>query len=350
MKHLNKFNGFQINEELRGLAMPTLILSDFLTEEADKVVKDFLNSTEQHFEKVKRYDIKSTNLFRNEEWPYFPVNKIKLEFKFTRVTNEEFTKRHRMTASQGINFVSTGWCENLDSTSFDNPIDKRVDHTINLSLGLGWKINENFNEYEDLMMETEATILHELNHAYEGYNRLTGGFGQVSTDVTFGLEANRSRIKKEIFDFWLNRIGFYLYWSESHEINAMVQEAWPYVKRLDVNDMIKKCPTWQSVTRMKNFNGKLFRKEIDDLILGFYPDINTEFLLNRLKNGFANWLDIEREQSIYRSEDKPSLSGEKIRKMSFDKFLEVIEDRVKLSGERLRRGILKLYSIKNEKN
>lgn len=46
--------------------------------------------------------------------------------------------------------------------------------------------------------EIESVIIHELNHGYEGYKRMTSGSGQLSVDVTWALDFNRSRIKKEI--------------------------------------------------------------------------------------------------------------------------------------------------------
>jgi len=347
MKKIINFNNFLINEELRGLAMPTLILNDFLIEEAEILLNDFVSSGEYKFNLVKKYEIKKLDFFRSKDWPNFPIKNLSVKFFFNKFSDTEFSNKFR-TASKKKNFTATGWCGNLESKSIDYPIDKRTDHTIHLSLGIGANINEKFAEVDHLMIELESTILHELNHAYEAYNRWISGYGQVSTDVTWGLDVNRSKIKTEIFKFWLNSVGFYLYWAETHEINAMVQEAWPYVKRMDVKDMIEKCPTWDACQQMLNFNAVEFRKSIDDLILSIYPDINPEFILNRLKNGFANWLDLERKNSSRRYEDMPSLTGDKVRSLSFDKFLAVIENRVKIKGEKLRRGILKLYSIKNE--
>jgi hypothetical protein len=83
-----------------------------------------------------------------------------------------------------------------------------------------------------------------------------------------------------------------------------------------------------------------------DKILSTYPDADVDIMLRRIKNGFANQLIKNRESSINNKEDKPTLSGEVIKSMSVDKFLNFIQKRINRAGDRIQRNIVKLYSLK----
>lgn len=344
MKHLINFNNYLLTEAF-GLAEPTLPLSDLLIEDTEVIFTDFINSGANKLSLPEVYDLSASKILKDINWSKFPVIKLKVEYNFTKISSEEFRRKYP-ESSKHKNYVCNGFCETVDNKNLLPPIDFRTENTLNLSLGVGGIINEDFNETEDFLVETESTILHELNHAYEAYNRMIKGKGQFSVDLTWGLEVNRSRIKKEIFKEWSDRIGYYLYWSEQHEINAMVQEAWPYVKRYDVNEMKSKCSTWRAAQQMIEFNPVEFKEKMYKLINSYYPEANPEIILNRLKNGLANWLDIERENSSRRLEDAPSLSGQQIRNMNIDKFLSFAAKRINESGEKIQRNILRMYSKK----
>lgn len=351
MRYIKRFNGFLI-KEAAGLAEPTLLYSDFIMELAQKHLDEFLNTTELTYKKVESIDItKVKNIFTTSSWVSLPVSTLNISFNFNRRTDEQFTKEFPVT-SKIKNFTTTGFCSGIekekteDSSYIEPSVDERTDHSIFLNMEIGCLINESFNEVEDLLLEMESATLHELNHGYENYRRMINGAGQLSTDVTWSLEANRSRIKKEIFKAWSDKIGYYIYWSEKHEMNAMVQDAWPYVKKYHVEELKSKCPTWTFAQRMIDFNSVDFKKQMSDLINSFYPDVNPEIILNRMKNGLANQLDQSRETSVIELVDAPSIKGIDIRKMSIDKFLQFVQDRVNSSGQRIQKKILKLYSLK----
>jgi len=172
------------------------------------------------------------------------------------------------------------------------------------------------------------------------------GKGQVSTDVTWALDVNRAKIRKDIWKIWYDEIGFYVYWSELHEINAMTQDALPYVKRYDIEEVKEKTPSWKFATKMANFDAQIFKQKMTDKILSVYPDADVDMMLRRIKNGFANELIKSREVSIDRKEDKPTLSGEAVKAMSVDKFLSFIQKRINRAGIKIQRNIIRLYSLK----
>jgi len=355
MRDIKEFNSFLIKEAV-GLAEPSIIYSDFLLSEISDFIELFIDSNDKKFNQVKIYDIGETELIDNKLWPDYPVSKIKISYDFSRLTEEELIKKFPNTKQR---YLTTGACYNLtqkesEESSYLLPaIDDRSENSIYLKMELGVILIDNFKsieniqqQKEDLIVEIESTIIHELNHAYESYKRLIGGSGQYSTDLIYALDINRSRIKKEIFKEWSNDIGYFLYWSEKHEMNAMVQESWPYVKRYTPNEMMDKCPAWKYSKRMRNFSATDFKDKMVKLINLHYPEAIPEILLNRLKNGLANYLDIQRESSIIEFEDSPSLTGDKIRRMNIDQFLNFCQSRINSSGEKIQRKILKLYSVK----
>jgi uncharacterized protein (DUF2252 family) len=97
---------------------------------------------------------------------------------------------------------------------------------------------------------------------------------------------------------------------------------------------------------MKEFDAQTFKQKMTDKILSVYPDADVEMMLKRIKNGFANELIQKRKISIDKEEDKPTLSGEAVKAMSVDKFLNFIQKRINRAGNRIQRNILKLYSLK----
>ena len=351
MRFIKKFDSFLI-KEAAGLAEATLIYSDYIMSLINTHFDSFINSNLQKYNKKEIIDLKSVKQIINDpKWIDMPVSSIEITFDFVIKNSLDFAKEFPVT-SKLKEFTTTGSCFSIqqekgeDSSYFVEPIDERTDHSIHLGLEIGCIMTDKLDEYDELFLELEATVLHELNHAYEGYRRFLSGAGQLSTDVTWALEANRSRIKKEIFKIWKKEIGYTVYWSEKHEMNAMVQESWPYVKKYEPTELKDKCPSWRFAQEMKNFDASKVKKLLVDEILKHYPDVNPNILLNRMKNGFANELSKERQESVLASEEAPSLSGEKIRNMNFDKFLSTMQKRINLAGERIQSKILRLYSLK----
>jgi hypothetical protein len=262
------------------------------------------------------------------------------------MTDESFMKRFPTSKKK---YIGTGACYNIDEdggSQIKPAIDDRSDVTLHLVLEIGALISDVFTDREGLSIEVESAITHELNHGYEGWNRMRKGKGQVSTDVTYALDVNRSKIRKDIWKVWYDEIGYYVYWSELHEINAMTQDAFPYVKRYDIEEVKEKAPSWKFATKMKEFNAETFKQKMTDKILNAYPDADVDIMLKRIKNGFANELIQRREQSINNKEDKPTLSGEAIKAMPVDRFLTFIQNRINRAGDKIQRNIKKLYSLK----
>jgi len=343
MKHLKTYQLF----EAHGVAEATLIYNQFLLDEFNKYCDIALETGDKNYSHTVNYTQEDLSEFiQTEVWSKYPISSMEVTYTLQTMTDEDWIKRFPTAKKK---YIGTGACYNIDEdggSSIQPSIDDRSDVTIHLKLEIGALISDVFDNREGLSLEIESSITHELNHGYEGWNRMRKGKGQVSTDVTWALDVNRSKIRKDIWKIWYDEIGYYVYWSELHEINAMTQDAYPYVKRYDIEEVKEKSPSWKFATKMKNFDANDFKKRMIDKIISVYPDADTDIMLRRIKNGFANQLINNRENSISRKEDKPTLSGEAIKSMSVDRFLTFIQKRINRAGNRIQRNITKLYSLK----
>jgi hypothetical protein len=343
MKHLKSYQLF----EAHGVAEATLIYNQFLLDEFNKYCDIALETGEKDYSNTVNYTKEDlTQFIQTDVWPKYPISSMEVTYTLQTMTDEDWIKRFPTAKKK---YIGTGACYNIDEeggSSIQPSIDDRSDVTIHLKLEIGALISDVFDNREGLSLEIESSITHELNHGYEGWNRMRKGKGQVSTDVTWALDVNRSKIRKDIWKIWYDEIGYYVYWSELHEINAMTQDAYPYVKRYDIEEVKEKAPSWKFATKMKNFDANDFKQRMTDKILSTYPDADVDIMLRRIKNGFANQLIKNRENSINNKEDKPTLSGEAVKAMSVDKFLTFIQKRINRAGNRIQRNITKLYSLK----
>ena len=343
MRYLKTYKLF----EAHGVAEATLIYNQFLLDEFNKYCDIALETGEKDYSNSVNYSKEDLAQFiQTDVWPKYPISSMEVTYTLQTMTDEDWVKRFPTSKKK---YIGTGACYNIDEeggSSIKPAIDDRSDVTIHLKLEIGALISDVFDNREGLSLEIESSITHELNHGYEGWNRMKKGKGQVSTDVTWALDVNRSKIRKDIWKIWYDEIGYYVYWSELHEINAMTQDAYPYVKRYDIDEVKEKAPSWKFATKMKNFDANDFKQRMTDKILSVYPDVDVDIMLRRIKNGFANQLIKNRENSINNKEDKPTLSGESVKSMSVDKFLNFIQKRINRAGNRIQRNIAKLYSLK----
>ena len=343
MKHLKSYQLF----EAHGVAESTLIYNQFLLDDFNKYCDIALKTGDKNYSHTQEYTQEDLSQFiQSDVWSKYPISSMEVTYTLKTMTDEDYIKRFPTAKKR---YIGTGACYNIDEeggSSIKPAIDDRSDVTIHLVLEIGAVISDALTDRDGLSLEVESSITHELNHGYEAWNRMKKGKGQVSTDVTWALDVNRSKIRKDIWKIWYDEIGYYVYWSELHEINAMTQDAYPYVKRYDFEEVKEKAPSWKFATKMIEFDANQFKQKMTDKILSVYPDADVEMMLRRVKNGFANELIKNREGSISREEDKPTLSGESVKAMSVDKFLAFIQKRINRAGNRIQRNILKLYSLK----
>lgn len=343
MRHLKTYQLF----EAHGVAEATLIYNQFLLDEFNKYCDIALETGEKDYSQTVEYTQEDLSHFiQSELWPKYPISSMNVTYTIKTMTDEDYVKRFPTSKKK---YVGTGACYNIGEeggSEIRPAINGKSEVSLHLVLEIGAIISDTFIDRDLLSIEIESSITHELNHGYEAWNRIRKGKGQVSTDVTYALDVNRAKIRKDIWKIWYDEIGFYVYWSELHEINAMTQDAWSYVKRYDIKEVKEKSPSWKFATKMVEFDAEDFKQRMTDKILSAYPDADVEIFLKRIKNAFANELIEKRELSILKKEDRPTLSGESIKAMSVDRFLNFIQKRINRAGNKIQRNIIKLYSLK----
>ena len=344
----------QYNES-KGVAQPTVMVSDFICEELYKHVRYFLdrkssikNTTDlSNFDYNKFAFINIPRSNRVGDWMKFPVNRVELSIKFQVLTDEEYCRRYPIT-SKVKKFNSWGACSDYidesapDYTPSKNSSLLQKDKTLFIRLEAGAFISDLFNEsdVDGMNVELESAILHELNHAYEGYQLFTKFKQAIPTGITSALEANKPNVPKEVWRVWEDDFTLLFYWAEPHEVRAMVQEALPYVKRSTPEEMKSKAPSLRYSKIMADFKYEKFLKDISDKIKESMPGSDPLQVLTDVKNGFAD----ELEEYNTDFEQVSSVLPKDIKRMPIEDFLKFSEDRIHKAGEKIRRGILRLYT------
>jgi hypothetical protein len=200
MKYLKSFRLY----ESIGIANPTLIYTEILINSFKSNLNEYLKSGELIFSKkelISKEDL--SEIMENPNWERMPVSSIEVEFLFEKISNDEFSIKYP-ESSKIKNYNSIGSCYSIlnkseESSHFSEKIYGI--RTIHLKMEIGAKINQKFSTYdiEGLLIESESAILHELNHAYENLKRKENKSGLMPVNLTFSLDANRSKIKKEIW-------------------------------------------------------------------------------------------------------------------------------------------------------
>lgn len=335
-----------------GISESSLMYVEFVLKEYKDILEKFLPSDSNEISESREYSFEDLlHIKKRWTWKDFPISSMEIKYTITKKSPEEFDKK--FTNGNHIkDYIGTGACYAIGTKENGGSyiIDEDNQRTLHLKLDIGSILRGELSNTDGLLIEMESSISHELNHAFEFWKREVSGKGGIDTKLTYALDVNRSKVSKDIFNYWDSEIGTFIYWSEEHEIRAMVQDSLGYVKKYSVEDMKDKCPSWEASTRMINFNSKKFRSDIIRLVNDKYGDrVDPEILLSRMKNSLSNEMRDQQIDLKDLKQDKPSLSGEKIRKMSVDKFLEYAQRRINNAGRMLRKRILKLYSLKNTK-
>ena len=307
-----RFEDFMV--ESRGFALPVVPYANFIENLSLNYIVNF-PTDKTNFIRRKTYK-KSDFSINDKNWGNFPISTMDLEIKIEKINDGDSP------------FYTTGFCFNMDEK--DGSYLKE-DGTIHTRIKISIEFNESSyeeNDLEDLKTDLRSTILHELNHIYEGYNRKIKGYPPLQDAITLATDFNTENVPEEVWDHWLDKLGYGIYYSETQEMNAMVHDSVPWTSKFPVDEMKSKNITWEKAQSMINFNCEDFKSEMIDLISSHSGE-NPEELMTKMKNGFADKID---QISSEKGEKNPSLNTDKIRKMSIDKFLKYLEKRIKPFG------------------
>lgn len=324
------FNSF-LYERL-GIADSTLFYSELLVDFVKKHFDLFQNDSQVKFEfqeKIKDLDAKED----------FPVSEIILDISLERVPHDTFFTKYKSVAIKNKHFTTTGLCFNIGEEDGSEILD---DDTIKLRIGVGVIIDDDLFvdlDRELLLIEVESSLTHELNHSFENYRRFCKEKTIISAELTYALDDNAADVPREVWIEWWRRLGYYIYWTESHEINAMKQDSFPYVKRFELEEMKQKNPSWDFYLKMSMFKASEFKSDMIEKIKKNIPDSDPIKVLIDMKDGLANKLS-----EMTEDRNKPSIPPKLIKRLSIDGFLDYCENRIQKGAEKLRRGILRQYS------
>jgi len=324
--------------ESRGVANDTIIYCDEILKVTKEYLNSFINGSEVKFED----DIIIDDLPSREN---YPISEVDLNITFTRLSNEEFSKKFPTISSRGKYFTTTGICYNIGE---EDGSEKLEDGTIRLKMGVGAIIDKDkfdSKSIDSIYLEIESALTHELNHSYEGFHRDRKGYPGLSSALTYSLDYNTENVPDNVWMIWWKELGYFIYWTERFELNAMTQDAYPYIKKYsDIDDMKKNTPSWDFYERMSKFDPKDFKNRLGVEIKKSMPDRNIDEVLTSMKNGLSEKL---RELLDEEGTKNASIDPKKIKNLNIDDFLEYCKRRIKIESEKLRRGILRHYS--NEK-
>ena len=271
----------------------------------------------------------------------FPVQKINLKLVF----NSRKIKMVGSSFTTGGLFYpfSTSRCSesSLITKRFNGSLgEKIISGLSNISeLSMGVEINIDFNKWIDddmdkMWVDIMSSIMHELNHAYEFYCRYNNktqkhiGMALCWTNIDDGYITKKVRNK-------FNAFIYLLYYSLSYEMNAKVQELYPYVLKYDYLDL-KNLSSYKQVISLTKFDAKLFYDELVLLIPMRHRKYVLKRILTRFKESYllsCNELKEIPNNSLFYQNNVLSL-------------LQHHEKRLNKSGEIMKRKILKLYSLK----
>lgn len=336
--------------ESKGIALATLPISNIVCEEVFKYLSF------AHRKNHTKYSlVHIPRSVRSEKgWKSFPVSKVEVKTTLEWIDDEVYNSRYPIT-SEIKRYNSFGSCADYADASDPDYVASsdtsilQKDGTLYLRIEAGVYFSNNFNEseLEGLKMELESTILHELNHAYEGYQLFLKKLdnsdfgGAIPTGITVTSDINVHNYPKEIWTYWSDEFTLLFYWADPHEVRAMVQEALPYVKKYSPSELESKSPSMRYCKYMLKFDKDKFLSGFSKVVkksLG--EDVDPLEVLKKIKNGFAD------ELTNYNSEynQVSSLSGTALKNMTIDQFLDYSEVRIHRAGEKIRKGILKLYT------
>lgn len=282
-----------------------------------------------------------------EDFIKFPLEKVDMKVTLRRVKKLDFRGKYTVTGlAQNISQKEDSPDESF--LALANPdavrdLPGEIEKTITGRLEFSIRVSNVFEGpvVDNLYRELRATISHELAHLHEFYQRHIKGRGGQTFSLSWAGAKNYN-IPKTIWKFWY-RFHYLVYISEPYEQNAVVQEAYEYVKSMSL-DEFKRTTIWEGTQKMKNFSWEAHYRTILDAIDEVSPHLKDS-ILTRLKNWFVkDYKQLETKETntkLYKDiesiQDVPSL-------------MKLFERRINQAGRDMERKLLRLFSLKDQSN
>jgi hypothetical protein len=353
-----------INEKL-GISESSLVFADFLEGRLYHTFLEFLNSSEKSLDKtdVVKYTLLKNHITDKSLYADFPIVNFELVLEFKKLKNNAFEKLFgkdaRLPVAVGGSASGFGNKNWRGYSKIVNPIKKVSNIGIVVQLGIEVYINEDLFDINNkthskrLRDQIGSVVYHELNHSYEHFKRTTrpakkGEYRKPLYDRSFNTaltyaDVNSLKFPISIWNKWSKDFLYYIYVSESHELNANVQQFYYDIKKYpkdDTNDN----QIYQDSIIMSNFDSGAFYDQLLQEISNYYNFENMEDIervADRLKD---MWVSNYSKQ-LKSQKSTPIIPLNTFIKMSCLDFVEYWGKKFNKNGKYLR---VKIGKIKNE--
>jgi len=337
-----------ILSEDMGVAVPSVPYINLIYQKLEERVISFLNGKEKKINDLIVLGLSEiSEIYKNnpEDFIDFPIEEIQINFSAERLRNDRLSVSF---TSSGAAYQINHKKENMSflkkpSLSIPKKILKELKSTVVAKFDFSIYINKEYNESmeDELLYDFRDTIMHELNHLYEFYNRTLKDDKNL-VDVTLSYAGGKNyNVPRDIFSVWENFL-YFVYFSEPYEMRAMTQEA--YSKRIRMSfDEFKNTKYWKYSKMMEEFDAnKLFDRLIEKI-----EEHNPEYLIPIMSRLYLWFLrDYYRGTKEMGKEPKKLIQNSKHLLDLMMRF----QPRIRLAGKKLQRNFMRLYSLSPEDN
>mgnify|MGYP003333354670 FL=1 len=341
---------FMLLKEDLGIARPTIPYVNLVYNLTEDMVIEFFNEhtkpTSHTIEFGSKEISKLFNKENSEDFDDFPVQKInlKLAFKFFKGKNNETPYRvgggayeiEKLRKSQ-VSYLSD-LSKQLPSY-FMTQDGKAYTLKLDLEILIDY-VNISSDDFDMLLVEYQAALLHEFNHFYEYIHRHRGQRPKIDLSLTWIPEKSpKDILPKPALEMWKQFLTL-IYLSEPHEVTAQISEMYAYVVKMDY-DKVKSLPVWKNSEKLKSFNADTAFNLLNSYISS-ETKFDSEYVLDVLLEYFKkNYLKQTKSNEL---EPSNKIMGVK----TIKELMTLMEKRFKDSGEKIQRGIARLYVLKRD--
>lgn len=361
------FKQFVLNEA-HGLSKSSIMFIDVLEKKTYYKFTDFLESSENVLD--EKVEIKYRDLARfidKKLYPDFPVVGFELILEFKKMMPLKFNSMYNYPNHVAIGGYASGFGNKnwKNYSKIVKPARKIADVGLIIQLSVGIDIDKrNFDinnpqNKEELIDGINSTLYHELNHCYEHYKRTMrsskrGEYRKPIYDRSFNTaltyaENNKWKFPKVIWYKWTSDFLTYIYFSESQEMNANIQEINYFINKYPNKDL-KEFKIYKTAEKMKYFNSEEFYNSlINTISTQKWKDMGNALLVgckdehevaDKLKD---MWVSVyEKELKFQKS--KPIIPINTFKKMNCKQFVEYWSGEFNENGRYLMNKIGKIIT------
>ena len=368
------FKEFLINEK-HGLSESSVMFIDVLEKKSYYKFIDFLESKENSLNETLNIKYRQLVPFINKEkYADFPVVGFELILEFKKMTERKYTTTYGVSDNSA---AIGGYASGFGNKNWKNyskivkPMRKVADVGLIIQLSVGVDIDKsrfdinNPNDKKELVDGINSTLYHELNHCYEHYKRTIkapkrGEYRKPIYDRSFNTaltyaENNVWKFPKAIWYKWTYEFLRYIYISESHELNANIQEIHYFIRKYPNKDL-SEFKIFRTADKMQKFDADAFYNSlINEIMAHNWKDLGNALLVgsktpdiiaDRLKE---MWVSVY-EKELKSQKGKSIISLNTLKKMSCKEFVEYWGRQFNQNGDYMKKKIAKIKSdIQNEK-